>query len=241
MRRQAWIGFLLALAACRPDVQEAVRRWLLCDECNGGEAARLLQAGDRAVPLLTQALRDGPSTAQLANIRAQAGEEYSAARRFRERQPGAAVGVPPLDSLATVNAVLGGYVNGYRIRAMAGLDTIRTAAAIDSLRGVWVQDSVTPAIDPVTRETLRAYAHGVTGIRLAVMAPIPVGASAPATVTVRTRPGTQVALAWTIANPALATVNAAGGVTGLVAGTTALRVCVVGLPAICALTPLQIQ
>lgn len=48
-------------------VGEQVKSWLECEECTDGELRRVVSLGDKAVPTLAAALRDGPS----AEIRAQ--------------------------------------------------------------------------------------------------------------------------------------------------------------------------
>ena len=241
MMRGAPLVLVLALVACRrPDPDRVVKEWLLCEECNGDQLARLLDLGDRAVEPLVRALTIGPKQAQVDNVAAQARSDAAAAARFRARSPGAAAGAPPLDPDAAAAATVAGYRSTYRHRAILGLDRIGTMAALDSLRAIWARDSSTSGLDSVTRERLRAASHGVSGISLAVVPALTVGQIFQAVATVRRRPGVQFVITWVTTDPNRATVSASGQVTALAVGAIALRACVAGLPAICAITPLRI-
>jgi hypothetical protein len=242
MIRAARLVLVLGLVACGgSDTPEIVKDWLLCDECTGGELDRLRSEGDRAVPLLMAALVAGPSPTQISNIEAQAASDFDAASRFRNRMSSAAPGAPAFTAGGVIAASVAGYDRGYRQRAIIGLDAIRTPRAIDSLRGAWTSDSLTPVLDRRVAQLLRAYAHGVSGISVAPMLPMPLGGVRQAEASIQSRPGVQFVVVWTTADPSRATVNATGLVTATGVGSTGLTVCVAGLPSICAVTSLRIQ
>src|SRR4051794_40983460 len=95
----------LAVSACteKPTLDDrlAVMRWLKCEECMHNELAAVRSAGDRAVPLLRDALA-GPPPDSVANVQRQIGEAYV---RVRERGP-----APALDSARYANH----YVRNYQ-------------------------------------------------------------------------------------------------------------------------------
>ena len=49
-------------------VGDVVKSWLECEECTDGELRRVVSLGDTAVPILTAALRDGPSVETRAQL-----------------------------------------------------------------------------------------------------------------------------------------------------------------------------
>jgi alpha-tubulin suppressor-like RCC1 family protein len=118
----------LAVSACTepPTLEDrsAVMRWLKCEECVHNELAAVRKAGNRAVPLLSEALQ-GPPSDSTANVQRQIGEAYV---RIRERGP-----VPALDSARYANHYLRNYRSLYQSRAITGLAAIGTSAAIAAL------------------------------------------------------------------------------------------------------------
>jgi len=126
----AMIVTALAVSACtEPPTQDdrlAVMRWLKCEECVDNELAAVRKAGNRAVPLLSEALR-GPPADSTANVKRQIGEAYV---RVRERGP-----APTLDSSVYAKYYLGNYRSLYQSRAISGLEAIGTKEAMDALEG----------------------------------------------------------------------------------------------------------
>lgn len=128
---RAGLGTVLALlsgvSACGLTAAEKgdIRRWLVCEECMEGELARVARLGDRAVPMLAEALR-GPPADRRANMRRQSEALYtrvdtSAAGRQRY-----------------VGHYESNYVATYQLRAVKALDSIGTprahAALVAALR-----------------------------------------------------------------------------------------------------------
>lgn len=133
-------GLAAVVAGCRarslaPEEQEFVRVWLLCDDCTGGERARVAALGNRAVPTLGVALMDGPSPAGRANIEAQLRDLY-----FR-------LGPLPVTEAAFVSDHLANYVATWRERAAVSLGDIGTAAAFAALEEALAD---TTALEPGT-------------------------------------------------------------------------------------------
>jgi hypothetical protein len=129
-RRALLLGLLLALPACGDDSTPAERRtveeWLLCEECSDGELDSVVALGQRAVPLLKDAL-EGPTDDRRANMRRQAEAMW--------RGMSDTAVVPFQLFLDHYDA---NYVASYQSRAAVALDTLDTPEArqilLDALR-----------------------------------------------------------------------------------------------------------
>ncbi len=122
------VAAALTVSACteKPTLDDrlAVMRWLKCEECMHNELAAVRSAGNRAVPLLRDALA-GPPSDSIANVQRQIGEAYV---RIRERGP-----APALDSARYANHYVRNYQSLYQSRAIAGLEAIGTRDAMEAL------------------------------------------------------------------------------------------------------------
>jgi alpha-tubulin suppressor-like RCC1 family protein len=125
------------LAACENGNESSdaliLRRWLLCDECTGGEldSVRALERRAAMVPLLARAL-DGPEPSRRGNVRVQLEATYDrlAARAADEGRS------LPLTREQYVAHYLGNYEATYQARAIMGLAAIGTTDAMAVLRNV---------------------------------------------------------------------------------------------------------
>ncbi len=124
--------FAAAFLACRAErtdpVEEAIRRWVHCDECTNGEREAVQALGSRAVPRLKQLLRDGPPADWRSNMTAKFRSVYATA---------ADTGAP---SAATAPAVyiqraLDNYVANVQKRAAISLKDIDTQESLNALNG----------------------------------------------------------------------------------------------------------
>lgn len=104
--------------------QRAIRAWLTCDECAGGERAAVSAIGDAAVGELDKALR-GPSDGQLSIM------QQKFATSFRIAEMGSRV--PGLDSSAYGTVRSANYVATYQKRAATALADIGGDAARKAL------------------------------------------------------------------------------------------------------------
>ena len=129
-RRAVLLGILLALQACGDDSTPAERRaveeWLLCEECSEGELDSVIALGDRAVPLLKDAL-EGPTDDRRANMRQQA------EAMWRGMSDTTVVAFQAFLEHYDAN-----YVASYQSRAAVALDSLDTPEAsqilLDALR-----------------------------------------------------------------------------------------------------------
>lgn len=127
----------LVLTGCGgDDTREVVRSWLLCDDCLEGELLKLLDEGDDAVPMLADALRDGPTPDQITNVRAQSRSDVAAVNRVGQK-----IAVTAVDSANLSDRNVRGYVDTYQERALIGLTEIGTAAARDTILALLTRDS----------------------------------------------------------------------------------------------------
>lgn len=114
LRHAALILMVAATATCRltrPQVR-AVEVWLICDECTPGERAAVESIGPKAVRLLDNVLRNGPSPARRQVVRDQLANSYSP------------TATPPLTRDEYTNLHLANYVAGYQKRAAIALADI---------------------------------------------------------------------------------------------------------------------
>jgi len=123
---------LLALTACSMSLsqqhQQTLRRWLLCDDCVGGELDAVAAIGARAAPTLVVALLRGPLPDRRENVRRQVAASY--ARLVRFASP-ATVGV---SESVYVRRFVDNYVAMYQMRTVIALKRIGTARARRGLR-----------------------------------------------------------------------------------------------------------
>ena len=152
-RRQAKAGVPVLLtvlwAACCPSAgyQEAwhaelVQNWLLCIECYDRELESVLALRQKAVSILTLALR-GPAPEDSVSAASRFTSEYVALRRWTRGHPDKARPLP--DSARFVRSYLVTLYEGYQARAARALDSLDelgVPAARDSLAGFWNRDSL---------------------------------------------------------------------------------------------------
>ena len=133
MRRRSWLSplvlvvvVLVAMAKCPPRGETAasaapVYAWILCEECDRGERARVVALGDTAVPLLRTLLVDGAPA-----DRKQRMQEYLAPLRNpgQGRRPASPV---------ILASVLSNYDLLYRVKAASALSAIGGANALRAL------------------------------------------------------------------------------------------------------------
>lgn len=134
MRWRRWVRvpavvMFVAMAGCRGPLAQResaasvgpVYAWILCEECDRGERARVVALGDTAVPLLRTLLLDGAPA-----DRKQRMQEYLAPLR----NPGQ--GRRPANP-AILASVLSNYDMLYRIKAASALSAIGGANALRAL------------------------------------------------------------------------------------------------------------
>ena len=129
------IAALVAVACWAvPDVdRRIVMPWLLCTDCTANELAKVLVYGDRVVPTLEDALREGPTNAEDSVTMLQATEAVLRARRYRNRH-GIVTPLSTGDSSESVQRQLDHFQLSYRLRAAQALvriDSLRAAALVD--------------------------------------------------------------------------------------------------------------
>lgn len=228
----------LVLTGCGgDDTREVVRSWLLCDDCLEGELLKLLDEGDDAVPMLADALRDGPTPDQITNVRAQSRSDVAAVNRVGQK-----IAVTAVDSANLSDRNVRGYVDTYQERALIGLTEIGTAAARDTILALLTRDS-TQALgwSPYVRAAVRAHALGVYDLSILPVDPLAIGVSRQARV--RIRGFNQNALiTWTSSAPSRVAVTGTGMLTGTGAGQAVIRACWSGpgVEPICAIRTVRV-
>jgi len=126
-------ALLLAVAACRPSTaaeRRTVQGWLLCEECSDGELDSVIAMGDRAVPLLRDALQ-GPPASRRDNMRQQA-------RAMYEMIPDTTV----ISAQRYLDRYAENYVASYQSRAAVALGRIGTRKARTTLAAALRRDAV---------------------------------------------------------------------------------------------------
>ena len=148
MRRRRWflilalaVAILGTLAGClrwigqRAAARESrVYAWILCEECDRGERARVVALGDAVVPLLESLLRNGPSAERTQQMKS-----YLAplARAGPGRGP-----VSP----TVLASILSDYELLYRVKAASALSGIGGAKALHALCDARGQSAPNPAV-----------------------------------------------------------------------------------------------
>lgn len=150
MRWRSWFSVLalalvvlVTMANCRgwlthretPASVAPVYAWILCEECDRGERARVVALGDTAVPLLRTLLRDGAPA-----DRKQRMQEYLAP--LRNPGPGRRPASP-----AIVAGVLSNYDMLYRVKAASALSDIGGANALRALCDARGQSASNPTVE----------------------------------------------------------------------------------------------
>lgn len=154
MPRRGWVSILaltvvvlITMANCRGWFPQRVSQasvapvyaWVLCQECDRGERARVVALGDTAVPLLRTLLLDGPPAERKQQM-----EEYL--RPLATPRQGQRPASP-----ATIARVLSSYDALYRVRAASALSGIggpkSLRALCDAREGAKSAPSVRQAID----------------------------------------------------------------------------------------------
>ncbi|HEX4934298.1 MAG TPA: hypothetical protein VFV33_14005 [Gemmatimonadaceae bacterium] len=131
--RVVTIAAVLASCWSVPDVdRQLVRRWLDCVDCTGGELAGLVAKGERLVPYLASALREGPTASDDSLADRRAVEAIARATRYRQRH-GVAPALSSADSSNAVRAQRDEYSLTYRLRAAQAffrIDSLGAARAV---------------------------------------------------------------------------------------------------------------
>ena len=131
-RRIGFVLFAAATLGCTADLtdreKEAIRRWVHCDECTGGEREAVRALGNRAVPRLKELLRDGPDDDWTANMEAKFTTVYVAA-------VGTAPGSAPIAPAVYVRRALDNYKANVQKRAAMSLRDIGTQESLNALSG----------------------------------------------------------------------------------------------------------
>jgi len=150
MRWRSWfsvvalaVAALLTMASCHgwrtrretAASAEPVYAWVLCEECDRGERARLVALGDTAVPLLRALLFDGAPADRKERMQA-----YLAPLRDSGQ------GRPPASS-AILAGVLSNYDMLYRVKAASALSAIGGANALRALCDARRRNAADPTVE----------------------------------------------------------------------------------------------
>lgn len=127
---------------------QAVRRWLLCEECSEGERDAVVALGDRAVGALGEALQAPPAEG-LETVRRRAEENFQRVRAGR------------MDRSEYVAHFTENYRARYQSRAAIALGLIGTASARTLLIEAARHDSA-------YREDVQGFIGSAAGIRLTI-------------------------------------------------------------------------
>jgi HEAT repeat protein len=130
---RAWLGHGAATASMEP-----VYAWVLCEECDRGERARVVALGDTAVPLLRTLLLDGAPADRMRRM-----QDYLAP--LGTQRPGRRPASP-----AVIAGVLSNYDLLYRFKAASALSAIGGGNALRALceaRGRSTDSVLNQAVD----------------------------------------------------------------------------------------------
>lgn len=221
--RGAW-ALLLLVAACS-GVSEAERRtilqWLTCEECTDGERAAVQAIGGRAVPLLAQVLED--TTADVNRELRRGFTDGLAASYRRIRSPG--VTLPEY-----LDVHLSRYFQSVRLRAIQSLGDLGATRELQDA----LADSASRGFEP----TVLLALHTALLAAVDLAGPVPDSILVqPESLQVEVGAGAQLltlvldsfggvlpdrALSWSSSDSSVATVTAAGDVTGQAVGTASI-------------------
>jgi hypothetical protein len=127
-----FVALIIGLTACqslKPEEENTVRRWLLCDECMEGELDSVVALGSRVVGRLEEALK-GPPQRGRRNVELQAKAVYARGPRVAISQQ------------RFVDHYLENYEAVYQSRAAIALGRIHTPQAHAALLEALRRDSV---------------------------------------------------------------------------------------------------
>ena len=150
--RASFLAVLLAGIAPAPSaraaedgaaqVRHSVDAWMDCDECTDAQRRRVVEAGQAAVPILIEYLRDGPPPQKRELFRRQLTGSYRSLKEYEERHPRARLAMSEDEYVATY---LANHTARYQVRAAAALAEIGGAqarAAIEAALQKPVRDDV---------------------------------------------------------------------------------------------------
>lgn len=134
-------------------MHRSIDAWIECDDCKESQQNAVFKAGQAAVPVLVQYLREGPSPEKRELVRRQLLSAYHDLKEYEKRHPKATV---PLSEEEYVRTYLDNYAARYQIRAAAALANIGGAQArvalTEALKGSLrddVKDAFTSALQRV--------------------------------------------------------------------------------------------
>lgn len=113
---------------------EPVYAWILCEECDRGERARLVALGDTAVPLLRTLLLDGVPADRKERMQAYLAPLGDSGQGRRPASP------------ATLASVLSNYDILYRVKAASGLSAIGGGNALRALCDARKRNAADPTV-----------------------------------------------------------------------------------------------
>lgn len=120
-------GWIAACGLSRAE-RSTLRRWLLCDDCMGGELDSVARIGGAASPTLVRSLIEGPLPARRENVRRQAVDNYAQLVAY------VAPDTVSIPAAVYTQEFVDNYVATYQIRAVFALQRIGTGAARAGLR-----------------------------------------------------------------------------------------------------------
>ncbi|HXN50950.1 MAG TPA: hypothetical protein VN943_03360 [Candidatus Acidoferrum sp.] len=114
-------------------MHRSIDAWIECDDCNESQQNAVFKAGQAAVPVLVQYLREGPSPEKRELVRRQLVSAYHDLKEYEKRHPQATV---PLSEEEYVRTYLDNYSARYQIRAAAALAAIGGTEARSAVEAV---------------------------------------------------------------------------------------------------------
>lgn len=145
---------IVGLGGCSPSktkvatdfdtTRRALVAWLTCEECTDGELDAVVAFGPRVVASLASTLREGPSPASVAELRAHLETNYDKLVAYQVDHPEAAI---TMTKAEYVNAYLGNQAALYRSRA---------AMALGAIGGDEARSALSQALSSNLREDVRA-------------------------------------------------------------------------------------
>lgn len=141
-------------------LRRALVAWFECEECTEGQLRAVVAFGEKAVPSLVATLEQGPSPAQLEELRRALETSWAEIQRHqrtnRMELPGGETGLPGSRE-QYLETYLGNYVALYRVRA---------AQALAAIGGERAERALRSALDEPYREDVRrAIGEAVEGLR----------------------------------------------------------------------------
>jgi len=154
-----WAALAQPQSGVRPTAEEAERAasalsaWYECQDCGARELKAVTGYGERVVPSLAAALRDGPSPARRERLRHSLGEAYDRMAEQAQRYPDRKL---PESRSDYVERYVANVDAQYRIRAAQALASIgggQARSALEAALGKSQRDDVRKAIERSLGET----------------------------------------------------------------------------------------